>query len=651
MTTRYTVTIGWADANDTALDVTVHVLSLSIRRGMMDRMQHTAYPGTISLVLDNQSGNFSPSNTGGSYSPNVVPGRTIIVQVVDGGNTYDVFRGSVDSISPTAGKEGERLTYVTGRDLFGRLKDYKLTLPIQEDTTMQALSRLICSAAFRGDAANGYAVFKYVNPSDGDTLTVGDQTYTFKNTLGSDANQVLIGATGTDTSVNLTAAINADAEYIGTSFTSATMRHALVTAMSRDLDSPTTPDTPFVPDETGPYVKLTANASGTWGNSITLSKSGSWTLYAFSGGADEPDGLLDIDESERVISIAGDSWESGQTSALSALNDVVMSEFGYAWCAADGTITVKNKSWLFARPASAVSLEVGERADSLAGSSSVDAIYNHVEAGYTPRSEVALGVVAKSNSVISVPGGSGVVRWDANVTTPELGGTMVSLPFVDPDSGQAIGARQVITPVASTDYTVNDQSGGGGYDYTNSGRIKVSVAPKGDHVEVSFKNTATGTLYIRGFQVRGIGIYRFNSQNVTQEDTDSIESFGRRDMAVDMVLNADNALAESVAGYLIGRYADAKFRVTKVVFGTYADATVNGTNLFDLDIGDVITITDRQLGITSASKYVLLGISSTMTDGVTKQLAWDVLNLDDVTYWILGDATYGVLGSTTRLAL
>jgi len=59
-----------------------------------------------------------------------------------------------------------------------------------------------------GTAATG-DVRTDVNPTDGDTLTIGGKVYRFKNTLAA-INDVKIGATATDTTLSLKKAINLD---------------------------------------------------------------------------------------------------------------------------------------------------------------------------------------------------------------------------------------------------------------------------------------------------------------------------------------------------------------------------------------------------------------------------------------------------------
>lgn len=79
------------------------------------------------------------------------------------------------------------------------------------------------------EAATGVCSFSAV-PSDGQTVTVGDNEYTFKDTLDLAANSVLIGADVAACIANLVAAINRVFSQAGVSFSVATLMHPDVIA-------------------------------------------------------------------------------------------------------------------------------------------------------------------------------------------------------------------------------------------------------------------------------------------------------------------------------------------------------------------------------------------------------------------------------------
>lgn len=375
---------------------------------------------------------------------------------------------------------------------------------------------------------------------------------------------------------------------------------------------------------TDPYlITLTATARGTWANTIsgavTVTVAGWATYLNITLGADGPAGLLSLNAGDRMLKFAGATWESGQTTGWQALDDVARSEFGYAWIARDGTLTFKNKSWEFTRFLATPTLTVvgthqGQRAAPMA-----KRIINAALVRYVPGEQTSTGVVARSTAPISVPGKSFTAagKWPRNnrlggyagngapASAPSPGDKIIRLTFADGD-GNRTSARDLITPVAQTDYTVNDQQGGGGFNYTLKKQIAVSLAPSGSGVEVSFKNNATGPLWIRDFQVRGTLIQQFSPETITSEDATSIDSYGRRPYTHDLALESGAPFAEAITYFLLYRYAQPVYAMSEVVFE--GPEVVADHNLLTTEIGDVISLTEYQTAI-SAQLYLVRGIN------------------------------------------
>lgn len=97
------------------------------------------------------------------------------------------------------------------------------------------------------------------NFTDDEEVEAGGRTYTFKDTLGSAANQVLIGATVTDSLNNLIAAIVAGAGA-GTLYTEATTVNTVVTAYLR-LDETTLTAVALKPGESGNSSAVSTTAA------------------------------------------------------------------------------------------------------------------------------------------------------------------------------------------------------------------------------------------------------------------------------------------------------------------------------------------------------------------------------------------------------
>lgn len=133
------------------------------------------------------------------------------------------------------------------------------------------------------------------NPSNSETITIGEVTYTFVTTLAEfGSNEVLIGATVADTATNLVAAIGATSTLAGTGFSTSQQYNTSAVAA---IKSGTT-------DE----IVLTAINPGLAGNDIPLSDTAAGiTLTAFANGAEAGSQPLEfprkglVDASGRLI--------------------------------------------------------------------------------------------------------------------------------------------------------------------------------------------------------------------------------------------------------------------------------------------------------------------------------------------------------------
>ncbi|MGB8011182.1 MAG: flagellar hook-basal body complex protein [Terriglobales bacterium] len=144
-------------------------------------------------------------------------------------------------------------------------------------------------AAVPAQAATGTLTSNTTAPSDGDTVTVGGTTYTFKTALtaSTTANQVLIGASATTALANLVNAINgntADTNGDGAAgYGTDTVANTSVTAAD------TTP---------GTLITLTADVAGTGGNGIVLTAG---NTLAASGSGDLTGGSAAITAVPAVV--------------------------------------------------------------------------------------------------------------------------------------------------------------------------------------------------------------------------------------------------------------------------------------------------------------------------------------------------------------
>ncbi len=339
-----------------------------------------------------------------------------------------------------------------------------------------------------------------------------------------------------------------------------------------------------------------------------------------------------------TFDVAADQWNAEHTAALSAIQQCAESEFGRFFIQRDGTPTFYDRRWAFAPLTPALTLNASPI--TLAVRRDADQVYNSVKVIAHPRATLSLiGVLAQANSALRIPpiGPSGAGVRD------------VTLRFRDASTGQFVGGTGLIVPlVPYVDYAINEKPDGSLADYTASPYFALSVtAALATEIKLRLQNSALGALYATKLQVRGQAIIAYDPLIFSREDTGSQAAYQKRALTHDLTLSADADLAESLATYLLDRYSSPFTRVDSVTIQN--DALINSTNVFSLNLFDLLSLTDSQTGI-SAMLCWIVGLRLHITPaGFT--LTWLTERADDRVYWSLGVVGRGELGTNTRLAV
>ncbi|MFQ3536757.1 MAG: hypothetical protein SNJ58_12865 [Aggregatilineales bacterium] len=417
----------------------------------------------------------------------------------------------------------------------------------------------------------------------------------------------------------------------------------------------------FMVDEPAPpRLNIHANTNGAWANGIhihtTSAALGTRDLHA---GTDHSP--VDFEAGQALFHIAADQWHTDSTNALSAIEQVVESENGLFWQARDGKLVFKNRDW-WLRQAVAPTDAADEGAhNAIDDTYGLADIYNRIVVSYTPRRTLTSGVVAQSNQVIRAAGRWGrpnkppqsADRFSIAQELPPRGITTVKLPFVDLVRGRIAAAKNLrLPPEPYLDYTANTRADGTGEDYTahplHPDVLRFSVARSGADIELTIENTALGTLFIRDLQLRGEAVVAYEPVQYVREDSLSILRYGVRELAVELPLTSSQLYAESLAEYLLGRYKQPAYRLARLKFRNQGQ--LGTVRLVDIDIGSVLSVSDTQLGI-AGQRYLVTGLRYELDADKRFEVEFAVRPLEDVTFWLLGDATYGRLNETTRLGV
>lgn len=404
-----------------------------------------------------------------------------------------------------------------------------------------------------------------------------------------------------------------------------------------------------------PQPHLEAVTEGAWGNGIVLTQLG--TALDLGGetslidGEDAPADLMDYETGGNTLDLVGGEWRAGETNGLRAVEEVVSSVGGYFWAASDGKLTYRSLDWWLTRANAAADLTIDSDANDIKAEVAIDDIVNVVTGTITDRRTIVSGIVATAPEIITVPGRWGqepVERWTKSAPTVP-GVVTLRLPYVNPDTGKYLPALTVNQPVAGTDYTVNDREDGTGFDYSTTGQITLSLAPAGADLEVTLSNAALGTLYVSDLRIYGTRFTDVTEVTITEQDATSIAAYGRRaPLRVDLPFTVGEEFSRSYIRYLLARGATAGTYAQSISFTNRLE--VGGVSLFALDIGDVVDLTDWQTGI-DGQRYLIAGIDGAMAVDGSCGLTFALERIDDQTYWILEDATFGVLDTTTRLGV
>lgn len=632
----YAVYVDWAwtsgapDFSQGIDNITAYTKNLSCTLGITRPDELVAYTGTLTVTLNNADRRFSPLYASGAYYGNLVGGKPVKVTVTQSGSTYTIWTGYTRQFKVTTGQYAAREATMECVDFMARLQDEMIAIPLQENVTASTLLKHIVNTTAKSAVATGTLTIAVGNAADGNTVTINTTAYTFKTSLTGAGFEVLIGSANTDTANNLAAAINL-ADGAGTTYGSVTTKIGIVSASAASN-----------------IVTFTAAIRGAVGN-YSLAKSGANLTVsgaAMTGGVDYTPSSYET--GDETFTIAADKWNSNDTNGVSAIQDVIDSERGLFWIARDGTVTFKARSYLFKQPSTASSLTLNSEQTDFDATMDQEQIYNRVEVEVRPRSTLSAGVVAVAKNTVVVPGLSGTARWNGTVVLPGGGSTTVKLPFTDSTTGRQIGAKDLIIPLTQyTDFTVSDMEVGG-FDYTPSvgGAYVFSYAINGSNVEITIVNAALGPLYITKLQVRGTGLVDYDPQNITVEDATSQDAYGKRVMSVKLPLPSTINYASSLAEYLLSRFKNPAFRINSISFG--GQNLIGAVKLYALEIGSNITITDYQSAV-SGAKYMITGIAyNNIAPQTPGEITCYLRAVEDVTYWILEDSTYGKLDVTTR---
>lgn len=259
-------------------------------------------------------------------------------------------------------------------------------------------------------------------------------------------------------------------------------------------------------------------------------------------------------------------WSSGNKQAGSVIEDVANSFVGYFFISADGKATYRNRANIGSAVASY------DQSDLLKdislpqpwkNSRNVTRIKTH------PRTAAAAGVVYQ-------------LVGDAPAIS---NGESLTLFGDYKYDNQSVPATGLISPVATTDYTMNTQADGGGTNKTAN--CTVTFTDFGDRCKLVVTNNSGGTVYVTKLQVRGEALYEPNVSDIVYPSTLPAEP---RQFVLDLLWQQDVNVAADFSNVL-GPFLAERHPFPVIQIDERPDIQ------FTPDLFEVVTLTSSKYGI------------------------------------------------------
>ena len=317
---------------------------------------------------------------------------------------------------------------------------------------------------------------------------------------------------------------------------------------------------------------------------------------------------------------AFDADDTSRDSVYSVLSRIARSEFGLVFLSG-GTLVFQNRNW---RAANVTSL--GTITNTMEGVEIQD------DAGMTA-DQVKVMITPKrvdtSNVVLAALNYKRYVAAGETVT--------FTLNYRDPVGGSQISGKTIVTQAADTDYKFGSSEGTA--NDLNTSLSITRTRTGGNSTDFSVQNTGAVGGYINLFQLRGLGIYPYDTYTVTAGTE------GLRVESIDMGYQTSPLVADAVAGFMQSVFDDATRRGAVVSLHANNDATLMLAALAGT-ISSRWTLVETQTAL--AADWFVNSRKGRIGLGGEFHMEWMVVPASGQAVWVLGTSA---LDTDTRLAV
>lgn len=254
-------------------------------------------------------------------------------------------------------------------------------------------------------------------------------------------------------------------------------------------------------------------------------------------------------------------WWVDKRSAYDEIYDLVNSELGQFFIAADGKATFRNRN---ASESSAAALNGTNFREGIEVAMPWEMVRDTVRVWVRPRVLVSGIEIWRYQEILSIAAGATIEIW-ADFTY----------------NNNSVPAKTVTTPVATTDYTANSQSDGLGTDLTSNITIAMTTFSKSAKLKIT--NNGAGIAYLTLMRLRGDVI---DSPNATYQEVRSGSGVNQT-FELDLPWIQSTTVAAGFAEYLALYLSGRAFIRVKLINQPETQFGVDLNDLVDVDIPDL----------------------------------------------------------------
>ena len=342
---------------------------------------------------------------------------------------------------------------------------------------------------------------------------------------------------------------------------------------------------------------------------------------------------ISVGTGESSFAYALDNIEDESTTVLEAFQTIAQSEVGFIYVKGDtaqgATLVFENRN---ARQIATSSATITNDMIEMTANRSMKELLNRINITTFPREvDAAATTVLYSLS-------------NANTTVAAAATLTIDAAYTDPNQKAArVGGTAMVTPVATTDFTMNTLADGSGTNLTAS--FTVTPVFGGNSAQLTIVNTSSSDGFITFLRLRGKGIYTYDATISTSEDTDSQILYGTNTLSYEMTYEDTLTVGQSAADYFLSVYKNPLTYLRDITIDANGSSTLMGYALAR-EISDRITVTETVTGL--SADYYINGINLNITAHNQITAMW-TLSPSVGSIWLIGTVGSSEIGSTTVL--